>query len=235
MTDKLIPTESDQLGTVFGQSDEPTGIPSLSLGQGNQTVHKGESKFSGQVVIASVVLVLAAGAIYGMRVVGLNAGLGGEQIKIDYTSQTSSTEQSRRYNRVMSELDASLSAVQLADAGVLPTTPFTRPTAAVQEPMVFEDPTSMDDLERLSRMASEQRRQEQEARAAMLNGELARLHVQSIIIGGVPAARINGVPLTIGRTLGPFTISEITRQAVYVTADGLTWELQIGLPARLMD
>ena len=86
MTDKLMPTEGDRLPSGLPGFDNTTGIPSLAVGPGwtGLSSHS-ESKISGQVALAGLVLIMAAGAIYGMRFVGLNAGFGGEDVKIDYT------------------------------------------------------------------------------------------------------------------------------------------------------
>ncbi|MCC5824351.1 MAG: hypothetical protein LAT64_12115 [Phycisphaerales bacterium] len=235
MTDKLIPSEGDHLARGFGETDDPTGIPSLSVNPAATPSAKPESKVSGQVVLAGVVLVVAAGAIYGMRTVGLNVGFGDSEVKIDYTSQTGTPEMTRRFGRVMTELDASMSAVQLADARALPAAPFTRQKADSGEAPIIEQPNTMDELERLARMAEERRRQLMEERAASLKNELARLHVQSIIGGRVPAARINGMPVTVGRVLGSFEVIEIGGQSVFVAADEMVWELRIGQPARRVD
>lgn len=239
MSDKLIPTETDQLGAGLSP-DESAGIPGLA-GFGSQPAaaapgSKGGSKVSGQVVIAGVVLVLAAGAIYGMRFVGLNAGFGGNDVKIDYTSQSATPDSQKRFGRVMSELDDSMTAVQLPGDTPLPPAPFTRQVQAdPEESPLLETPTSMNDLERLARLAAEQRRLEQEERAAMLESEVARLIVQSIIGGRVPAARINGQPVTVGKMLGSFQVIEIGGQSVFVRCDDLVYELPIGLPARRID
>ena len=236
MTDRLIPAEPDGLPGALGPADDPTGIPSLAPhAPGQPAGHAGSRpKVSPQIVIAGLVLIVAAGAIYAMRTVGLNAGFGDDQVKIDYASNAS-PDTARRFGRVMEELDASLRAVQVADTAGMPPAPFTRPEAAVETPVVFEEPETMDDLERLALLAEQRRLEERQARSAHLESELARLYVQSIIVGVVPAARINGMPVTVGRTIGPFTVSEITREAVYVTADGLTWELLLGSPARLVE
>lgn len=235
MTDKLIPSEGDHLARGFADGDDPTGIPSLSMQEPGAQASKPESKVSVQIVIAGLVLVAAAGAIYGMRSIGLNAGFGQSEVKIDYTSQDGAPELARRYGRVMTELQASMSAVQLADSTALPPAPFTRPDAAGDEEPIFEQPGTMDELERLARLAEERRRQKMEERAALLDNELARLHVQSVIGGRVPAARINGLPITVGRSIGPFEVVGIEGQSVFVTADEMVWELRIGLPARRVD
>lgn len=237
MSDKLIPTEGDQLGIGL-TPDDGAGIPGLA-GFGSApapSAAKAESKVSGQVVIAAVVLALAAGAIYGMRFVGLNAGFGENDVKIDYTSQSGSPEMNRRFGKVMSELDASMSAVQFSSDTQLPEAPFTRVAQAEPDAVdLTEVPDSMDDLERLARLAAEQRRRDQEERSARLQGEVARLIVQSVIGGRVPVARVNGQPVTVGKMLGSFEVVEISGQSVYIQCDGLTYELQIGMAARLLD
>lgn len=242
MTDKLMPTETDSLAmNLSNDGSGLTGLPGVpGSGQGGgigaSAGGKPAGKFSGQVVIAGVVIVLAAGAIYTMRFVGLNAGFGGESVKIDYTAQSGTPEMNRRFESVMGQLDASMSAVQIADSAALPATPFTRPdNSEPADTMVFEEPTSMSDLDRLSRLAEEERRVRLEARAGLLKNELARLQVQGIIGGRVPVARINGQPVTIGAMLGPFRVVTIERQSVLIEADGTTYELQIGLPPRVVE
>ena len=128
-------------------------------------------------------------------------------------------------------------AVQLALDEELPPAPFTRPTTATpSETFVFEEPSNEDDLIRMARMAEEQRRLQMEQRAELLKNELGRLSVQSVMAGGrMPVARINGQPVTIGKFLGSFEVVDIAKQSVFITADGMTWELPIGMPARLLD
>lgn len=238
MTDKLMPSEGDHLPSGIPGFDDPTGIPSLSVGQSGPGLSShSKSKVSGQIVIAGVVLVIAAGAIYGMRFVGLNAGFGNDDVKIDYTSQAGTPESAKRFGRVMTELDGSLNAVQFALDEELPPAPFTRPTTATpSETFVFEEPSNEDDLLRMARMAEEQLRLQREERAELLKNELGRLTVQSVMAGGrMPVARVNGQPVTIGKFLGSFEVVDIANQSVFITADGMTWELPIGMPARLLD
>ncbi len=237
MTDKLMPSEGDRLPVGIPGLDDPTGIPSFSPSQGAGLSSHSESKVSGQVVLAGLVLVLAAGAIYGMRFVGLNMGFGGEDVKIDYISQAGSPESARRFGRVMTELDGSLNAVQFARTAELPPAPFTRPTSnAPAQPFVFEEPSSEDDLIRMARMAEEQRRLQMAQRAELLRNELGRLNVQSVMAGGrMPVARVNGQPVTIGKFLGSFEVVDIANQSVFISADGMTWEVAIGMPAKLID
>lgn len=242
MTDKLMPTETDGLSmNLHDDGSALTGLPGMpgpgqTGGVGAPIGGKTPGKFSGQVVIAGVVLVLAAGAIYGMRFVGLNAGFGAESVKIDYTAQSGTPEMNLRFESVMGQLDASMSAVQMADAAALPAAPFTRPqTDEPTDLTVFEEPNSMSDLDRLARMAEEERIARMEARAGLLKNELARLQVQGIIGGRVPVARVNGQPVSIGAMLGPFRVTHIERQSVFIEADGTTYELQIGLPPRVVE
>lgn len=239
-----MPTEHgvDGLPPSLAAEGESLGLPGMPGVPGGATGSfspggssgGGQSKVSGQVLLAAAVLALAGGAIYGMRFYGLNAGKSGKEVKIDYTSQMGTPEAAKRFKTVMSELDASMNAVQLASTEDLPEAPFLRPKTAKPEPTAFTAPETEDDLDRLARMAAEQRRREQEERMALVQGELARLQVQGIIGGRVPAARINGQPVRVGQTLGVFTVSDISGQSVFVTADGNTYELQIGMPPRLV-
>lgn len=242
MTDKLMPTErEDRLPAGFGEPEGGLGIPGLggsSLGGGAGsfagTGTGPGSKVSGQVVLAAVVLALAGGAIYGMRFIGLNAAFGGEEVKVDYTSSNSLPETAKRFTKVMNELDASMAAMQVPNSDAIPAAPFSRPKAAVEEPVVFAEPENLDDLDRMARMAAEQRRLEREERMALIQNELMRLQVQSVLGGRVPAARINGQPVTVGKMLGVFQVVEISDGAVYVEADGNRYELRIGMEPKLV-
>lgn len=237
MTDKLMPTDGDRLPSGLPGFDDATGIPGLGAAPtGPGLTAKPERKVSGQVMLAGVVLVLAAGAIYAMRFVGLNAGFGDDAVKIDYTSQAGSPESARRFGRVMTELDASMNAVQFAHADGLPASPFTRPDSRPAETFVFEEPNNESDLIRLARMAEEQRRAQMAQRAELLKNELARMHVQGVMAGGrMPVARVNGLPVTVGKFIGSFEVVDIAHQSVFVSADGVTWEIPIGMPARIVE
>ena len=135
----------------------------------------------------------------------------------------------------MTELDASMTAVQVADNAAIASDPFTRPKAEDPASAVFDEPDSMDDLDRLARLAAERRAQELAERNALIQSELARLHVQSIVGGRVPAARISGQPVRVGQTVGAFTIVEIAGQTVIVEADGLRFQLGIGVEPKQID
>ncbi len=237
MTDKLMPPDHDQSGLPagFGGESDGLGMPGASgFGTPGPGSASTGSKFSGQVILAAAVLALAGGAIYGMRFYGLNAAFGGEDIKIDYTAEAG-LEATKRFDKVMTELDASMTAVQVVDNSTIASDPFTRPKAEEPSAMVYEEPDSMDDLDRLARLAAERRAQEMAERNAMIQSELARLHVQSIVGGRVPAARISGQPVRVGQSIGVFTIVDIAGQTVTVEADGMRFELGIGVEPKQID
>ncbi len=233
MTDNLMPTENEGglPANLTGESDDlgMPGIPAAPV-----AMPQSKSKVSGQVVLAGVVLLLAGGAIYGMRFLGLNAAFGGEDIKVDYTAEKGE-ESAKRFERVMAELDASMSAVQVADGGSLGSASFNRPVEDEPEPGAYQEPTDLNDLDRLARLAEERRQQAAEERLELIRGELSRLNVQGIIGGRIPAARINGQPVRVGQQLGVFEVVEISGKGVIVEADGSRYELRIGLPPRAVE
>lgn len=239
MTDNLMPTDEPTGGMPASMTgeDDSLGMPGLGSPLGapipGATGGESKSKVSGQIILAAGVLLLAGGAIYGMRFVGLNAAFGGENIKIDYDAENS-LESAKRFDSVMAELEASMSAVQIAE-GNLAAEPFNRPAEEAPEPGVFEEPDSVDDLDRLARLAAERRMQEMSERAQLVQGELMRLNVQGVIGGRVPAARINGQPVRVGNTIGVFEVVEIAGQSVFVEADGQRYELRIGLEPRIVE
>lgn len=231
MTDNLMPTDNEGglPANLTGESDDlgMPGIPAVTP----VAAPASKSKVSGQVVLAGAVLLLAGGAIYGMRFMGLNAAFGGEEIKVDYTAEKSE-ETARRFERVMAELDASMSAVQVAEAGSLGSSSFNRPVEDEPDPGAYQAPTDLNDLDRLARIAEERRLRAAEERMELIQGELSRLNVQGIIGGRIPAARINGQPVRVGQELGVFEVVEISGKGVIVQADGDRYELRIGMPAR---
>jgi len=233
MSDSLMPTndEGGLPANLTGESDAlgMPGIPAAPI-----AAPQSKSKVSGQVVLAGVVFALAGSAIYGMRFMGVNAAFGGESIKIDYTAEKG-LESAKRFERVMAELDASMSAVQVADGGSLGAASFLRPVEDEPDTGAYSEPTGIDDLDRLARLAAERRQLELEERTQLIQGELGRLNVQGIIGGRVPAARINGQPVRVGQSLGVFEVVEISGKGVIVEADGARFELRIGLPPRAVE
>ncbi|MEM9372214.1 MAG: hypothetical protein AAGA55_01095 [Planctomycetota bacterium] len=230
MTGNLMPTENEGglPANLTGESDD-LGMPGIPAAPA--AAPQSKSKVSGQVVLAGVVLLLAGGAIYGMRFMGLNAAFGGDDIKVDYTAEKGE-ETARRFERVMAELDASMSAVQVAEGGSLGSASFNRPVEEEPDAGAYQEPADLNDLDRLARLAEERRLQAARDRMELIQGELSRLNVQGIIGGRVPAARINGQPVRVGQQLGVFEVVEISGKGVIVRADGIDYELRIGLPPR---
>ena len=106
---------------------DSTGIPSLKQAPVSAiSSSASSSKINTQIVIAGLVLAIGAGAIYGMRHIGMQAGLDEQIVSIDYTADANNAEFSKRFTAVMGMLDKSSLAVQLTDDESFADTPFSR-------------------------------------------------------------------------------------------------------------
>lgn len=208
--------------------EDSTGIPSLKQAPASAiSSSTSDSKVSGQLLIAVSVLAIGGGAIYGMRYLGMQAGLDENIVSIEYASETNTTDISNRFQTVMRNLDESTLAVQIEDKDAFSVSPFTR-IEADAEPDILIDP-GMSEEERLARQAEYELKRERELRHTMVMSEAMRFTLQGVVGGSRPAARVSGMPVRAGMTLGEFfTVSEITGRSVIIEADGMRFELVMG-------
>jgi len=208
--------------------EDSTGIPSLKQAPVSAiSSTSSDSKFSGQLMIAAGVLAIGGGAIYGMRYLGMQAGLDENIVSIEYASDTNTTDISNRFETVMRNLDESTLAVQIEDKETLAASPFTRVDADA-EPDIPIDP-GMSEEERLERQREYEIKRERELRQESVLSEAMRFSLQGVIGGSRPAARVSGIPVRVGMDLGEyFKVIEITGRAVIIEADGMKFELVMG-------
>ena len=241
MNDSLMPQENPEQNEAANKvflnlevTDSATGIPSLNQGPASGLQGPSKSRLDTQMMIAGVVLLVGVGAVYGMRYLGMAAGLDESVVSIDYTSQAATPEVSKRYSEVIIALEDSTRVRQFSEAVDLPEHPFARESLEEGDDLPI-DP-GMSDQERL---ALQRQREFENARAAHENEIMAELYgfeLQGVIGGKRPAARVSGHAVRVGMELGShFMVVEITGRSVIIEADGLRYELAMGQPAQLVD
>lgn len=219
---------SSNIFVNLAEMDSPTGIPSLRQAPASAiSSSTSDSKLNLQLMIALCVLVVGAGAIYGMRYIGMKAGLDKQVVSIDYASETNSTEFAMRYRDVMLTLDESTIAVQLADKTEFAQRPFARPSA-IKDEVVKLDP-GMSEADRLELQRQRDLEFDRKRRHDSVISEAMRFQLQGVVGGSRPAARVSGQAVRAGMKLGEyFTVTEITGRSVIIEADGMRFELALG-------
>ena len=240
MNDSLMPqdsNESNEAGSKMflnlAEPDSTTGIPSLNKVPMSELHGPKKSKVDNQMLIAGVVLLLGVGAVYGMRYLGMAAGLDENAVTIDYTSEGGQVDENKRYHEVLSALDESTQVMQFGSELDLPAHPFAMEVAEEYE--IAATPGMSED-ERRALQLQRDFENAQEARKNEIMAELYSFQVQGVIGGKRPAARISGQAVRVGMELGDFfQVVEITGRAVVVEADGKRYELAMGQEAQLID
>lgn len=215
---------------------DSTGIPSLKQAPVSAiSSSASSSKINTQIVIAGLVLAIGAGAIYGMRHIGMQAGLDEQIVSIDYTADANNAEFSKRFTAVMGMLDKSSLAVQLTDDESFADTPFSRIVEEEVEEYEPIDP-GMSEEEQMAIRRQREMEQEVQRRQDMVISEALRFTLQGVIGGSRPAARVSGIPVRVGMDLGEFfTVAEITGRSVIIEADGMRFELVMGEETMRLD
>ena len=215
---------------------DSTGIPSLKQAPVSAiSSSASSSKINTQVVIAGLVLAIGAGAIYGMRHIGMQAGLDEKVVSIDYTADANNADFSKRFTAVMRMLDKSSLAVQISDNGSFADTPFSRTVQEEVEQYEAIDP-GMSEEEQLAIRRQREQELEIQRRKDMVISEAMGFTLQGVIGGSRPAARISGIPVRVGMDLGDFfTVVEITGRSVVIEADGMRFELAMGQETMRLD
>lgn len=219
---------ADNIFLDMAETDS-TGIPSLKQAPMSMiSSSESESKVNTQLVIAACVLAIGGGAIYGMRYIGMQAGLGENIASIDYASESNTADFANRFESVMKTLDESTISIQLSDTDEFPEAPFSRPTIEKDTYVEQIDPgLSQEERDQIAQERARER--ELELRRENVISEALRFKLQGIIGGSRPAARISGMPVRAGMPLGDFfKVTEITGRSVIIEADGMRFELAMG-------
>ncbi|MFG0315226.1 MAG: hypothetical protein ACF8LL_13705 [Phycisphaerales bacterium] len=217
--------------------EDSTGIPSLkNAPESAISSSASESKVSVHMVVALAVVAVGAGVIYAMRYIGMKAGLDEEIAQIDYTSQSENTEFSKRFGQVMGQLDESTIAVQLSEHESFVDAPFARPSAmGKSDPVIKADP-GMSEEERLALQRKRELELERQRRHDAVVSEALSFHLQGVVGGSRPAARVSGQPVSVGSKVGEyFKVTKITGRSVVIEADGMRFELAMGEETKQLD
>lgn len=169
------------------------------------------SQRSRQAVVAALLVAGAVGAIFAMRQFGMGPAVSLADIDMDYKPAPSATGLSPK--RVLADLERSRHAVQVPAENITQD-PFELDSAkpAAAEPVIDHDLARRAELERL-RLA-------REAQQKVLADAFAKLHLQGVMGGSTPMARIDGRVYKIGMTVAErFTLSAIEGREVTLTAD----------------
>lgn len=232
------PTNSDPMSNSSEQNEassnifldmtekDTTGIPSLAHAPDSVISSSSDSKTNTQVLIMACVIAIGAGAIYGMRYIGMRAGLDEEIVSIEYAADENSADFSKRFRSVMRTLDKSTVSVQISDTDSFAAHPFSRPSS-MSEDVVAMDP-GMSEEERLALQKERDRKRAIKLRHEQVVDEAMGFKLQSIIGGSRPAARISGKAVRAGMSLGEyFKVIKISSNSVIIEGDGMRFELSM--------
>lgn len=176
-----------------------------------------------QTVVALIVLSVSAAALVGMRQLGKRSGMrmAIAEIPIDTGDSQANSEKAATYERIMSDLRRAQHPLDVA-LGEFGKSPFMLEAPKMTDP---EKPTPKDDPEDARRKLAER---ERALRREKLQQAFNNLHLQSVMDGRVPLARINGEILQVGeRVDGFFVVTSISGRAVELDGDGETFILNL--------
>lgn len=212
-----------------GQPGNGSGIL-LSLSEAPKAGGPARPKTSVSIQNVLMMLVVAGstGLIYGMRVIGMGSGVAMASVKIDYTPPEVDPAKLARQERMLASLQNPHAAIDV-DPRSLGLTPFITKAREDTNVLVVDDSAAGEArrLEQLRRAKEEFRKKRQDA--------LAGLHLQSVMGGSVPIARLNGENYTLGDRIGEFfTIVGIEGRSITLESEGehFTLEMSIGRPTR---
>lgn len=175
---------------------------------------------SWQLMIGSVVL-MSAGAIYGMRMYGMNKGIDFTGTELSVPKIGSDADRAS-FEVVLARLDRSDQPVQVP-IDRIGKDPFSLGELAGTRPAVARN----DDADRRRQMEEAERRFEQRKRE--IEGALTRVSIQSLMGGRNPVASINGKLVSKGDTVEDIlTVQRITSTSVIFEVDGLLFEIGVG-------
>jgi hypothetical protein len=181
------------------------------------------TKVSQQTIVLMVVLSVSASAIFGMRTLGVRAGIAMGSDVVEYTPPE--IDRNSTYDRILADLARIQNPLDVA-LGEFGKSPFMLQQTAVAAPV---DPVAAGEDNAEQRAAAE-RQARIEARRKELTDQLAAMKVQSIMGGKAPLARISGEMYRVGDTVAEdFTILSIEDRTVTLRADGQKFTLTLDL------
>ncbi len=196
---------------------------------------KKASPYRGQTMFIAVVLVMGAGAIFGMRQIAVSAAKAGELFNLNFQPQTEDVELNKKFNRVMQDLERSGRPMQVP-LEQLEGSPFQFLTRGeISEPEPGEDPSIayQREQDRLRAHEAEMARQAAATRDTLITAELKKLTLQGVVGGSAAVARISGETYREGDTIAEmFSVERVEGRGVILQVDDRYFVLQIGREAR---
>ncbi len=178
-------------------------------------------KMGQQTVVLLVVLFVSAGAIFGMRSLGIRAGVAMGTEAVEYSAPE--LEKAATYQKIMADLTRVQNPLDVA-LGSFGKSPFMLRQEAVAVPV---DPVAAgeDTPEQKAKLEAAAKLEE---RSKQLSDELAAFKVQSILGGTRPLAWISGEIYRPGDTIGEdFQVVSIEKRTVTLEADGHKFTLNL--------
>jgi len=199
------------------------GVAGPAEGSGEHAMVRKRAKVPQQTIIMLVVLAVSAGAIYGMRKLGMKAGIAMGVDPIEYTAPNRDRTQS--YDRIMGDLARIQNPldVALSEFGKSPFMLHNSSTAVIVDPVAGPSATAEE-------IALQEAAKRAESRRVELESRLADILLQSVMGGRRPLARINGETYRIGDVVNEvFVIKRIADRSVVLTTDGKDFTLTLEL------
>ncbi|MBL8999897.1 MAG: hypothetical protein JNK25_02030 [Phycisphaerae bacterium] len=180
---------------------------------------RAKTKLPQQTIVAMIVLTVSAGAIFGMRKLGMRAGIAFGDQTIEYTPPDS--ERARTYERIMGDLARIQTPLDVA-LGEFGASPF-----MLKQTFPPTPGSDMIEPESPEKRAAEEARRRAEERSRQLTEALSKVKLQSIMDGTRPLARINNETVRVGDPVGEFRVKAIGGRSVMLTADGRDFPLTL--------
>jgi hypothetical protein len=173
--------------------------------------------------LAAAMTVMSAGALFGMRTYGKNAGGKVEKFDAEFKPVKSEAVTAAQTQRVLAELEAHKSPIQISKDAIR-RNPFVL-GAATPAPVVDDKGRVNLEMEKKARDAAERDRL---AKERELNDTLGNLEVTGVMMGSRPVARVSGKLYRVGDVIAKiFTVTEITDRGVKLTSEGKEYEISI--------
>lgn len=169
--------------------------------------------------IIGIVAVIAAGALFTMRQLGLTGDLKMDNLVLDIPEKIDNSQDREDFERLIKDLEQSTQVVQV-------------PLESVQmNPFKWElgeDRSGPSEEELARERAKREAAALVEAREKKIEGALKKLTLDSVMLGSRPAAFISGEFVRPGATISDmFILKEITRDGVILECDGEIYSLAI--------
>jgi len=196
---------------------------SASGGEGGEAPVKARTKIPQQTIVLMVVLSVSAGAIFGMRKLGMRAGIAMGSELVEYTPPD--MDRTKSYERIMGDLARIQNPLDVA-LGEFGKSPFMlqqHEKPAALDPVAAGEATAEQKAAAEGQLRLEQRKQ-------ALAAKYSQLTLQSVMGGKVALARVNGEIHRVGDVVGEeFTIMEIKDRSVTLSADQQRFTLTLDL------